>query len=54
MKEAVALRKAAIAWVDGSREPVRDAHDRAGLKRDAQLMRAAIKYAEAVRVKSTA
>lgn len=46
-KEAVALRAAAVAWTDGARGPVLDAHDRAGLRRDGKLKRAAVRFAMA-------
>ncbi len=48
-KHAVALRKAAAEWAANLKEPVKDAHDRIGLKLNDGLMRAAVKYAEAER-----
>jgi hypothetical protein len=44
-KDATALRVAAIEFTRGLREPVTDQHDRAGMKRDEKLRRAAIRYA---------
>lgn len=45
-KEAVALRKAAIAFADHVRKPARDPHDRVGARLNGALLRAARAYAK--------
>ena len=47
-KAEVALRKAAAEFAENLHAPVKDAHDSAFQKVNAKLMKAAIRYAEAV------
>ncbi len=44
---AVALRSAAADFAAGMKEPPTDVHDRAGMRRNDRLMRAAVRYSMA-------